>query len=145
MPRLKAAIDIEAPREHVFALAADLVKRPEWTTFVHEVTITSGDGKSPGATDKTVARIGPRKNRWDGMLTEYQPGETMARKFSGYLEGEERMVFQPSNGGTRVEWSVNYTPPFGLLGKIGAWVFMARVYLNELEGSLENLKKALEA
>ncbi|TMB98074.1 MAG: SRPBCC family protein, partial [Chloroflexi bacterium] len=53
MPRLKAAIDIDAPREHVFALAGDLRKRPEWTTFVKETTITSGDGSSPGSTDKT--------------------------------------------------------------------------------------------
>jgi len=58
--------------------------------------------------------------------------------------GEERMTFEPSGNSTRVEWSVNYTPPFGLLGKFGAWFLMARIYQNELEGSLENLRAALE-
>jgi len=43
-----------------------------------------------------------------------------------------------------VEWRVNYTPPFGLIGKIGAFLLMARIYQNELEGSLENLKAELE-
>ena len=45
---------------------------------------------------------------------------------------------------TVVEWSVDYTPPFGVIGKLGAFLFMARVYQNELEGSLDNLKTALE-
>ncbi len=144
MPRLRAAIEIDAPREHVFALAGDIAKRPEWTTFVNEVSITSGDGKSAGTKDKTVAKIGPQSKTWEGTLTEYEAGQVMARSFGGYFVGEERMTFEPSGNGTRVEWSVNYTPPFGLLGKFGAWFMMARFYQNELEGSLENLRAALE-
>ena len=49
-----------------------------------------------------------------------------------------------AGNGTRVEWRVNYTPPFGIIGKLGALILMARVYQNELEGSLDNLKAALE-
>lgn len=144
MPRLSAAIEIDAPRDHVFALAGDLTKRPDWTTFVKEVVLISGDGKSSGSKDRTIAKIGPQRNRWEGTLTQYQPGELLERKFGGYFVGEERMAFTPVGNGTRVEWYVNYTPPFGLLGKFGAWFMMARFYLNELEGSLENLKKELE-
>ncbi len=144
MPLLKAAIEIDAPREHVFALAGDLTKRPEWTTFVKEVVITSGDGKSEGTRDRTIARIGPQKNTWEGTLTEYRQSDLFCRQFGGYFVGEERMSFTPAGNGTRVEWSVDYTPPFGLLGKFGAWFMMGRIYQNELEGSLDNLKAALE-
>lgn len=144
MPRLRAAIEIDAPREHVFALAGDLVKRPEWTTFVKEVTVTSGDGKSVGSKDRLVAKIGPLPNTWEGELTEYAPGETWARKFEGYFVGDERITLTPAGNATVVEWAVDYTPPFGLIGKVGAFLVMARVYQNELEGSLENLKAALE-
>jgi len=144
MPRLKAAIEIDAPREHVFAIAGDLTKRPQWTTFVKEVTLSAGDGKGVGTKDRMIAKIGPRPNRWDGEITEYRPGEVLARKFSGYFVGEERITLTPSGNGTVVEWRVNYTPPFGLIGKIGAFLLMARVYQNELEGSLENLKAELE-
>ena len=144
MPRLKAAIEIDAPREHVFALAGDMAKRPEWTTFVKEVTLTEGDGKSAGTKDRIVAQIGPRPNKWEGEVTEYKPGEVFARKFSGYFVGDERISLTPAGNGTRVEWRVNYTPPFGVIGKLGALILMARVYQNELEGSLENLKAALE-
>lgn len=144
MPRLTAAIQIDAPRDHVFAVASDLTKRPDWTTFVKEVVITSGDGKSTGSTDLTVAKIGPQRKKWEGTLTQYQPGELLERRFEGYFEGEERMAFTSAGDGTRVEWYVNYTPPFGILGKFGAWFLMARIYLNELEGSLENLKREME-
>jgi uncharacterized membrane protein len=144
MPRLKAAIEIDAPREHVFAIAGDLAKRPEWTTFVKEVTFTSGDGKSVGAKDRLVGKIGPVPNTWEGELTEYKPGEAWARKFGGYFKGEERITLTPAGNATLVEWRVNYTPPFGIIGRLGAAIFMARVYQNELEGSLENLKAALE-
>jgi len=144
MPRLKAAIDIDAPREHVFALAADPSRLPEWTTFIKERKVTSGDGKSAGTTDKTVIKVGPQRNNLEGTWTEYRPGETLARRFSGYFVGEESITFTPADGGTRVEWKVDYTPPYGLLGKFGAWFMMARIFQNELEASLENLKLALE-
>jgi uncharacterized membrane protein len=144
MPRLKAVIEIDAPREHVFAVAGDLTKRPEWTTFVKEVTFSAGDGKSVGTKDRMVAKIGPRPNKWEGELTEYAPGEAWARKFSGYFKGDERITFTPAGNATLVEWRVNYTPPFGIIGQLGAFILMARIYQNELEGSLENLKLALE-
>ena len=107
MPRLKAAIEIDAPREHVFALAGDLTKRPDWTTFVKEVVITAGDGKSAGTKDKTTAKIGPQSKKWEGTVIQYEAAELLARSFQGYFTGEEQMTFAPSGNGTRVEWSVN--------------------------------------
>ena len=144
MPRLKAAVQIDAPREHVFALVADPSKLAEWTTFVKEAVVTSGDAKSAGTTDRMVSKIGPMRNNFEGRWTEFRPGEVFAREFGGYFTGSERITLTPSDSGTSVEWSVNYTPPYGLLGKFGAWFMMARIYQNELEASLENLKKALE-
>lgn len=144
MPLLKAAIDIDAAREHVFA-AAEPMKMPDWTTHVKEVVITSGDGKSAGTRDTTVIKVGPRRNRLESTWTEYEPGQALSRQFSGYFRGQERLTFEPANGGTRVEWTMDYTPPFGLIGRFGAWFMMARVFQNEIEASLENLKAGLES
>jgi hypothetical protein len=72
------------------------------------------------------------------------PGEAWSRSFGGYFKGDERITFAPSGNATLVEWRVNYTPPFGIIGQLGALILMARIYQNELEGSLENLKAALE-
>jgi hypothetical protein len=143
MPRLKAAIDIDAPREHVFA-AAEFIKMPDWTIHVSEVAVTSGDGKSAGTTDETRIKVTPRTNKLESTWTDYRNGEAIARKFTGYLSGEERLTFTASNGGTRVEWLYNYKPPFGIIGKIGALLVMSRVVQNNMESSLDNLKAALE-
>lgn len=143
MPRIKATIDIDAPREHVFA-AAEPSKLPDWTIHVAEVLITSGDGKSAGTTDRTTITVTPRKNTLECTWTDFRPGESWGRRFTGYFEGEERLTFTPSNGGTRVEWLYNYTPPYGPIGKIGALLVMSRVVQNNMETSLEKLKGDLE-
>ena len=144
MPRLKAAIDIDAAREHVFA-AADPLKMPDWTTHIKEVILTAGDGRSAGTQDRTIIKVGPMRNTLETTWTEYRAGELIARKLAGYFQGEERLSFVQQDGGTRVEWMVNYTQPFGLLGRFGAWFMMARIFQNELEASLENLKSELES
>jgi uncharacterized protein YndB with AHSA1/START domain len=143
MPRLRATIDIDAAPDHVFA-AAEPLKMPDWTVHIKEVTVTSGDGKSAGTTDRTIIQATPRRNKLESTWTEYKQGETFTRRFTGYLEGVERMTFSAQNGGARVEWQYDYTPPFGFIGKIGALVFMGRVMQNNLESSLENLKRELE-
>jgi uncharacterized membrane protein len=143
MPRIKTAIDINAPREHVFA-AAEPSKLPDWAIHVKEVLITSGDGKSSGTTDRTTINVTPRNNVLESTWTDFRPGETWARRFTGYFEGDERVTFTAANGGTRVEWTYNYTPPYGIMGKIGALLVMSRVVQNNMETSLEKLKGELE-
>jgi len=143
MPRLKAVIDIDAPREHVFAAAAPL-KMPEWTTHVRDVTVTEGDGKTAGTKDRTTIKVTPRENTLEGEWTEFRPGEVWARTFTGYLEGEERISLAEMDGGTRLEWTFNYTPPFGVIGKIGALLVTSRVVQNNMESSLDTLKRELE-
>jgi hypothetical protein len=143
MPRLKAVIDIDASRDHVFA-AAEPLKMPEWTVHVADVTVTEGDGKTAGTKDRTIIKVTPRKNTLESEWTEYRPGEAWARTFTGYLRGEERISLTEANGGTRLEWTYNYTPPFGVIGKIGALLVMSRVVQNNMESSLETLKHELE-
>lgn len=144
MPRFKAAIDIDAPREHVFATAGDALKQPEWTTWIKDVRIVQGDGKSAGTRDQTVIKVGPQRKTHDGVWTEFESPGVLARRFTGYLDVKERLTCTESDGGTHVEWSIDYKPPFGVIGKIGAFVMMARIFQNELEASLENLKRDLE-
>ena len=143
MPRLKAVIDIDAPREHVFAAAAPL-KMPEWTVHVRDVTVTEGDGKTAGTKDRTTIKVTPRENTLESEWTEYRPGEAWARSFTGYLEGDERISVAEVDGGTRLEWTYNYTPPFGIIGQIGALLVTSRVVQNYMESSLDTLKRELE-
>jgi len=144
MARIVKSIQIDAPNEHVFALALDFSRQPEWTTFIKEALITSGDGKSVGTTDRSVLKVGPRSSKSEGEWTEYNAGEVFARRSSGGMSMEEKMTFTPADGGTRVEWMVDYKPPMGPVGAFMDAFMMNRVFQNELEASLENLKTALE-
>ena len=144
MAKVVKSIRIDAPREHVFALATDVTRQPDWTTFVKEGLITSGDGKSAGTTDRTVVQVGPRPTKAESVWTEYTTGERFARRATSGMEMEERMLFTPVGNGTDVQWAVRYTPPMGPLGKFMDVFMMNRVYQNEIEASLERLKEALE-
>jgi uncharacterized membrane protein len=144
MARVLKSIRIDAPREHVFALATDVSRQPDWTTFVKEGVITSGDGKSAGTTDRTIVRVGPRATKAENVWTEYATGEVFARRATSGLEMEEKLTFKPAGNGTEVQWMVVYKPPFGLLGTFMDVFMMNRVYQNEIEASLERLKAELE-
>lgn len=145
MPRIHKVIDIDARPEDVFAYAADVANMPEWTTFVKEVQITSGDGKSAGTTDRSVIKVGLRPRVLEYQWIEYKPGRLFARQAAKEMAVEERIAFSPANDGTRVEWTVSYVPPLGLLGRIANFVFMDRVFQNEIEASLESLKARIES
>jgi uncharacterized membrane protein len=144
LPRVVKSIRIDAPREHVFALATDITRQPDWTTFVKEGAITSGDGRSAGTTDRMVIKVGPRATHAENVWTEYNAGERFARRATSGMKMEERMLFTPVGNGTDVQWAVNYTPPMGPLGKFMDAFMMNRVYQNEIEASLERLKAELE-
>ena len=136
MARVAKSIQIDAPREHVFALATDVSRQPDWTTFVKEGLITSGDGKSAGTRDRTVFKVGPRSTKAENLWTAYNPGEIFARRSVSGMSQEETMQFAPAGNGTLVECP---------LGKFMDVFMMNRVYQNEIEASLERLKAALES
>jgi len=145
LARVAKSIEIDAPREHVFALATDIGRQPDWTTFVKEGLITSGDGKSAGTRDRTVFKVGPRATKAEHLWMAYNPGELFARRSVMGMTQEETMQFTSAGNGTVVQWSVNYRPPMGPLGRFMDVFMMNRVYQNEIEASLERLKAALES
>jgi uncharacterized membrane protein len=145
LARVLKSIRIDAPREHVFALATDVTRQPDWTTFVKEGLITSGDGRSAGTTDRTVVKVGPRATKAENVWTEYTTAEAFARRATSGMEMEEKMTFTATANGTEVQWMVVYKPPMGPLGKFMDAFMMNRVYQNEIEASLERLKAELEA
>ena len=144
MARVVKSIRVDAPREHVFALATDVTRQSDWTTFVKEGLITSGDGKSAGTTDRSVVKVGPRSTKAETVWTEYNAGERFARRATSGMQMEERMLFTAVGNGTDVQWAVTYEPPMGPIGKFMDVFMMNRVYQNEIEASLERLKVALE-
>ncbi len=144
MPFIRKSIDIAASPEKVFDRATDPSAQRDWITFIKEVEITSGDGKTEGTTDRRLFKLGPRTQALDEVWTEYDPPRSFAREVTSGLEMEARMTFEPRTDGTYVEWIVDYRPPMGPLGILLDALFMNRLFQNEIEESLESLKAQLE-
>ncbi len=144
MPSIRKTIDIEASPEHVFNYATNASTQTDWVKFLKRIDITSGDGQSQGSTDRCVVKLGPRAQAVNAVWTEYDRPRAFARKATDGMEMEGRMTFQPQDGGTRVEWTIGYRPPMGLLGAIVDALLMNRIFQNEVEESLESLKAQLE-
>jgi uncharacterized membrane protein len=144
VPFIRKFIDIAAPPEKVFDFATNVSTQPDWITFIKEVEIISGDGKSEGTTDRCLFKLGLRAQTLEATWTEYEPPRSFAREITSGLEMEGRVTFEPRTGGTYVEWIVDYRPPMGPLGALIDALFMNRLFQNEIEESLESLKARLE-
>ncbi|MEE8369584.1 MAG: SRPBCC family protein [Dehalococcoidia bacterium] len=145
MSRIVKSIQIDAPQDQVFTYAADVDKQAEWVVFIKEIKVTSGDGQSRGTTDRCVAKLGLRTQVLEAEWTEFRPPDSFGRRITSGAKMEGRIAFAPQDGGTRVQWNISYKAPHGMLGSLVDVFFMNRVFQNEVEESLENLKKALEA
>ena len=144
MPRIRKHIEIQAPRDQVFALAADPSQQAEWATFLEQVEVTSGDGESVGTKDKHVMKLGPRSQQIEAEWTEYKEPEAFASRATSGMSIERRMSFSPVGQGTRVDWVIRYSPPMGPIGLFVDVLFMNRLFQNQVEESLERLKAQLE-
>jgi uncharacterized membrane protein len=145
MSRIAKSIQIDAPQDQVFAYAADVEKQPNWIVFIKEIEVTSGDGHSRGTTDRCVAKMGLRSQVMEAEWTEFRPPDSFGRRITSGAKMEGRVAFSAKDGGTSVQWNISYRPPYGMMGRLVDIFFMNRVFQNEVEESLENLKKALEA
>ena len=144
MPRLDAFIDIKAPREKVFAFISDVEAQPQWCKWAKDVEVTSPNHKGVGATDEMIMQVGPRKERVEGIVTEYKDGQFFSRRHTRGMQMSESYSVLPTADGSRVAWIIEYTPPMGAMGKMMDLIFMERLF-EQLQGdSLNNLKAVME-
>ena len=146
MTRVDRSIDIKASKENIFDYVADVGNQGEWVKWAKDVRVTSNDRAAVGATDAMTMQVGPTKQKVEGLITEVVPGYTMARRLTRGMEMTERLsvVPSPSGAGTRLAWSVEYTPPGGQMGKMMDFLFMSTLLNQLMEDSLDILKEKVE-
>jgi uncharacterized membrane protein len=144
LPHIRKSIDIQATPEEVFAQAVDPDNQTVWSLFLKNVDVIFGDGKSEGSSFRWTFKLGPRAQSVEAVISEYRENQAYGRRAVRQFNLEDKMLFSPSDGGTRVEWDIEYKPPFGLLGTMMDALYMNRVFQNDIESSLENLKAQIE-
>jgi uncharacterized membrane protein len=144
MPRLDNSIDINAPREKVFAYVADATTHPEWVKWTKDAEVTSPDRRGVGATTEGLMQVGPRKERIESIVTEFKDGEFITRRNTRGMQMTDRISVLSIGDTTKVAWSIDYTPPMGSMGKLMDKLFMVRLFDQLMKDSLTNLKDRLE-
>jgi uncharacterized membrane protein len=144
MPRIDNVIDIKAPRDKVFQYVSDVASQPEWVKWAKEVQITSPGISGLGQTDSMRMQVGPQRQTVEGLVTEYKDGQFITRRLTRGMALTERLSVVPFADGSKVAYSVEYTPPMGQLGKIMDFLVMVRLFDQLMKDSLTNLKERLE-
>ena len=146
MPKIRKHIDINVPADKVFAAAVDPAQRIKWVTFLKDVAIVSGNGKSTGTKETFTLALGPRPQTETAEWTIYKESKAFTTKATGSIEMESQLTFDSmSDHSTDVSWQIYYTPPMGPIGLVIDILFMNRIFQNQVEDSLEQLKFQLEA
>jgi uncharacterized membrane protein len=143
--RVDNSIDIKAPKEKIFAFISDLEARPQWVKWAKQTEVTSMQKEGVGTTDREFLQVGPQKQRVEGLVTDFQPGYTLARRLTRGMDMNERVSVVNLGDATKVAYSVEYTPPMGMMGRMIDFVFMAKLFDQLMEDSLTILKERMEA
>jgi uncharacterized membrane protein len=144
MPRLDNSIEIKAPPETVFAYLADVESHTEWVKWTKEAEITSLEKAGIGSTSTMKMQVGPRKETVEAIVTEFKPNEFVTWRHTRGMEMTDRLAVVPFQDGTKVAWSVDYTPPMGGMGKLMDLLFMERLFDQLAKDSMALLKERLE-
>ena len=88
-------------------------------------------------------QVGPQKQNVEAIVTEYRDNYVFTRRNTRGMEMTDRIavVPSPSGEGTKVAWSVEYTPP---MGKMMDQMFMVRLFDQLMKDSLNILRDKLE-
>lgn len=146
MPRLDNSIDINLPRERVFDYVTDVNARPQWVKWTKRAEVTSREPGVIGSTDAGVMQVGPQRQSVEAIVTEYRDNQLFTRRHTRGMELTDRIavVPSPSGEGTKVAWSIEYTPPMGAMGKMMDMAFMERLFDQLMKDSLNILRGRLE-
>jgi len=147
MPRIRKYVDIQAPPANVFLEIANPLHQMEWALPFRDIEVAEGDGVSQGSIQRWIFQVGPKSYQLEAVVRESRQGSTIAREVvEGPLLFRDRFSLIPQGAEvTRVEWMVEYEPPMGPLGRLLDALILHRVFQNDMETSLERLKRRLES
>lgn len=145
MSAVRATIDLPAPPQQVWDLIMDPHQLERWVT-IHRRLCSADDGPPRSGfhmEQKMSIRGAPVTVTWE--LDEFNPplratwqGRGPA-KASAFIE----YALEEIEGGTRFDYTNDFTAPMGLLGRVASRALMGGVPEREASASLERLRKLI--
>ena len=145
MTRLEKSIFINAPREQVFDLAYHPERIPEWLVGMSEVREVSPGEVRVGTTYHWTFQMAGIKLSGKTTFLELDPPNKAVVKTEGGAESIWTWTYEAQGDGTLLTCVIEYTMPGAVLGKIADKLIVERTNANNLEQSLKNIKRIVEA
>lgn len=145
MGTFRTAITIQAPRETVWEVVADIGAIDRWNPGVLESHRTTQEGDGLGA--GRHCDLGA-KNYLVEEVVEWEPPKRLTMRITDtnlpFETADIRFTLEPDDGATRVTVSPLYRLRFGLLGRLLDLLFVRRTYRKGMLALLQGLKRYVE-
>ena len=144
MAKVERSILIHAPGEKIDEITSDGSRLPEWYAGVEHA---EPDEVFPNSGGKLVTtyKSGGAKFELTQTVTERVEGESATYQMEGMITGTNKWVFSPQGDGILVTATFEYEMAGGVLGKVADKLVVEKMNTENLEKSLENLKKLAES
>lgn len=143
MASVEESIDIGAQPEVVFAAITDPRRAGEWNPNVIEVSDVDPYPARLGTTWRQRTVILSRPVDLSCQVVQFDPPHAGVLKISGPQRGRITTRCSPIPGGTRVSQAIEFEPPGGLLGRVGANLATPAIHA-ELTRTLQRMRETLE-
>jgi uncharacterized protein YndB with AHSA1/START domain len=143
--RIERSINIDAPPSVVFDRLTDWANLQGWSTITEE---HNGSDRCSGRGEEFTQKVRvaglPLHTHW--RVSAYDPPRQIAYEVTARAGGHMTMAqsIRPTDGGSTVEFHIDYHLPGGLLGGVVDLLLARRRSEGEAERSLGNLKQLLE-
>ena len=142
MAKVSKTVTINAPAEKIYGYVGEPENMPEFWPSLMEISDVQ---KLPnvGNSNRWVYKMAGIKLEGSSEDTERVPNERIVSQTKGGVDSTQTWEFQPEASGTKVTFTVEYTVPIPVLGKLAEAVI---VKINDHEGDvlLANLKSRME-
>ncbi|HWH45849.1 MAG TPA: SRPBCC family protein [Thermoleophilaceae bacterium] len=144
--KIERTIEIDAPREEVYAVCMDPERLADWVT-IHVGVKDAPDTLERGSTMTQCLKLAGKRFDVRWKVVKDDSPQRVVWEGEGPVHSKAQVVYEfeeNGNGGTRFSYMNHYDLPGGVLGRIGARA-VEPLSARESERSLERLKRLLES
>jgi carbon monoxide dehydrogenase subunit G len=143
MSRIEKSISINASPEQIWDAATDPNNWADWYVGLKEVKSIVGDG-SAGTTAEMTFDMSGMKMQFKHTVLEWDRPRKWVGRTEGAIDSTSTWTYEPEGEETRVSVVMDYTVPGSVLGKIADKLVIERRNAEDMEKTLQNLKKLCE-
>ena len=143
MAKVERSILINASSDQIDVITRDGKRLAEWYAGVEKAE-PDDVYPNPGGKIVMTYKSGGAKFDITQTVLERTEGQSAKYQMEGMVTGTNQWVFTPEGAGILVTATFDYEMPGGVLGKLADKMIVERMNIENLEKSLENLKKLSE-